>query len=1047
MCSLLLACSTKPVASARQVTSQSELLGGPRALGQIGDYRISNSRVRFIVQDIKAPSRAFGAYGGSLIDADLARDPEVRDPRGQPYGSDGLGEIFPSFFLSGIEPQKIEILDDGSRGGTARLRVTGAPGDFYTSTALVDQTLLGTGLTFAMDYALGPDDDFLAITPSIINATTADHFFPVDVAPVPVGIVALFGDGQGVFLQGEPAWDVRFSLEKAYARDYKLPAVPGVTSDVIAIEGKDLSYGLTFCSTCPSPLDNGLPGFSGFAFNHRDQYSRFAAVSEDSLLLPFISGTLFGVFAGEPPKKLPAGKAFSTTLLLRVSHPSVSAQTDGLYAARGDDVGRVAGILREQGTELPLEGVSLIVLEAGTGRAVTSIRTSAGGRFQASLPEGSYTAQARKDGHFTSAPLPFSVASRQDTFLTPHLPRAALLAVEAIDETGRLIPAKVTLDAAYDVAHAGADPRSFLYDLRLGEPYRPTDLVPDTADPETRRYIEAVARTPSGRAELEVRPGKYRVTVSRGPQYSLSVTEGVTLTAGEVTRVAAHLTRVVQPGNFIAADLHVHAIGSVDSPVPLEDRLTSYAVEGIDFLALTEHNFILDPRPTLQRMGLQDFVQATAGIEISSLEAGHWNAYPLTPLPGPATHGSPDWFRKDPQQLFDAMRKLGTYGAKDTVVQVNHPRDPAQGYFNSYGLTGEALNGDPAHDWPGKTGLFAPSGPGFEKGAFSLDFDAVELLTGKRFDLLRTYRVPTPLPPQPRPPPCGPQRPPPCTGAPGTIVLDTGGLVAFPGAVEDYAHLLDAGHRYAAVSNSDSHLLLDGEGGYPRNLIDLGHAPATARDIAELDVVHAIKAGRVIMTDGPQLIVTALDPVARDPAGKPVELPLGSVVAPAADGYVRLRVIVDAPEWMDLQRGTLFVSRGPCDETAADCRAVPLDIPAAPGVRRFDKTVAVSFPKGRDGWVAVQVEGDKPLWPVVIPLEIPPLLINDAVDRLASTLGVQDKFGNLKPKLPTPVRPWALSNPVYVDGNGDGQYAPPAPVRPVRGPGRELDLRKVVRSW
>ena len=85
----------------------------------------------------------------------------------------------------------------------------------------------------------------------------------------------------------------------------------------------------------------------------------------------------------------------------------------------------------------------------------------------------------------------------------------------------------------------------------------------------------------------------------------------------------------------------------------------------------------------------------------------------------------------------------------------------------------------------------------------------------KRFDLMNTFRVPDPLPPPPIPANPGP---------PGSIVRDDQGAVAFPGALEDWQHLLDTGHRITAMGNSDSHHLVDGEGGYPRNLIDLGHA-------------------------------------------------------------------------------------------------------------------------------------------------------------------------------------------------------------------------------
>ena len=49
-----------------------DLIGGKEAQGSIGDFKIYNSHVQFIVQDIRL-SIAWAPYGGNLLDADLAR--------------------------------------------------------------------------------------------------------------------------------------------------------------------------------------------------------------------------------------------------------------------------------------------------------------------------------------------------------------------------------------------------------------------------------------------------------------------------------------------------------------------------------------------------------------------------------------------------------------------------------------------------------------------------------------------------------------------------------------------------------------------------------------------------------------------------------------------------------------------------------------------------------------------------------------------------------------------------------------------------------------
>ena len=1048
-CVLLAACSGQPHAYAGQVQSRSELVGGPRAVGDVGDWRLSNGRVRFIVQD-KGASRVYTTFGGSLIDADLER-PNDTDPYGRRVGKDGLGEMFPAFFLSAVEPTKIQVLDDGSTGTPAHLRVTGTASEFLTSTKFIDDATIGNGVSFAIDYILGPDDDFLTITSSMINERLSPHTFPVGTFPVPMGFIALFGDGQPLFLPGEAGYDVRFTLEKTYKRTYALPAFPGLTTDVVAVEGNGISYGLSYCPDCKSPFENALPPTPGFVWHHRDQYSPYAAVSPQSMLIPFISGTLFGLFAGEAPATLPGATAFSTTVKLRVSDGSPAKVIDPVVGEGGSKP--VTGVVREERSEEPVADADVVIfreLAAGVaGPAVTSARSDAQGRFKALVPwsTAGYLAIARKVPHPNSTPVEFSVTPDNGAFLEPHVGRTASLAVEVTDETGRRVPAKVTVEGEFDAKNVGRDPKDFLYDYRLGDPYRPTDLVPGS-----NRYIETTLRAGGdGRAQGEVRPGHYTVYVSRGPLYSVDSHE-VDLAAGALTRVGAHVERVMPRDGRVSADLHVHAQGSVDSDVLLEDRALGYAAEGIDFMAMTEHNFVQDLQPTIDRLGLTDFVHATPGLELSSLEAGHWNAYPLNFDAGSVTHGSMPWFRRTPQALFDDLRAHGKYGPDDTIVQVNHPRDAIQGYFTAYGLSGDALSGNLVKDAPGKSGLFAPSGEGFGAGAFSLDFDAIEVLTGKRFDLLHTFRVPSTPVPLPHPPACtgAASDPLDCMGAPGTVVRDSTGAVAFPGAVEDWEHILDLGHRITAVADSDSHKTLDGEGGYPRNYIDIGHAVASARDIDEREVVHAIKAGHVVASTGPLITLTAITDAGEVPAG-------ADPIKPAADGSVQVHVVVDAAPWIDVSKVTLMV---PTDQTCfrGDPTCSLITLPVEPGipagtVRRMDRTVRVPVPP-RDSWIAAEVKGDRSLWPVVIPYEIPVLLLTDAVGTVGAAVGLTDEFGNLAPKQVTQTFPWALSNPLLIDGDQDGKWGTPAGRGPVErrkldGSGDDaqlLNLREFVRG-
>ena len=63
-----LSCSEKvdPFVNARRVSTRTDLIGGPSALGEIGDFVMENSRIKVIIQD-QGFSRGFGVYGGGRL--------------------------------------------------------------------------------------------------------------------------------------------------------------------------------------------------------------------------------------------------------------------------------------------------------------------------------------------------------------------------------------------------------------------------------------------------------------------------------------------------------------------------------------------------------------------------------------------------------------------------------------------------------------------------------------------------------------------------------------------------------------------------------------------------------------------------------------------------------------------------------------------------------------------------------------------------------------------------------------------------------------------
>src|SRR4051794_19023518 len=94
-----------------RVTDRGQLFGGgPRALGDVGDYVLQNDRVRIVIQNAGF-SRGFGVYGGGIIDADLRRaDENGRNESNKLGGKDIFAEMFPSFFFQAVACNKVEVL-------------------------------------------------------------------------------------------------------------------------------------------------------------------------------------------------------------------------------------------------------------------------------------------------------------------------------------------------------------------------------------------------------------------------------------------------------------------------------------------------------------------------------------------------------------------------------------------------------------------------------------------------------------------------------------------------------------------------------------------------------------------------------------------------------------------------------------------------------------------------------------------------------------------------------------------------------------------------
>ncbi|RME24687.1 MAG: hypothetical protein D6806_09215, partial [Deltaproteobacteria bacterium] len=137
------------------ITRESELLEGVEAHGWLGDFKMYNSRVAFVIENIEQP-RGWGPYGGTVLDADVVR------AEGEP-GEDLFQELIPKIDTLTIYPLSAEIASDGSDGNAAVVRIEGEQRGIPLVDAATGGVLKPRGMNIVQEYILEPDAEYLRI--------------------------------------------------------------------------------------------------------------------------------------------------------------------------------------------------------------------------------------------------------------------------------------------------------------------------------------------------------------------------------------------------------------------------------------------------------------------------------------------------------------------------------------------------------------------------------------------------------------------------------------------------------------------------------------------------------------------------------------------------------------------------------------------------------------------------------------------------------------------------------------------------------------------
>ncbi len=753
-------------------TAAELVIGGPDAIGGIGDWYLANDVVEVIVDD---PSRAYATlpHGGTIVDAGL------RDRRDE----DQFARLFPLVNLGqrvfvGYHAIRAELDADA---GWARLVVS--------SQRRMDSLPRGEGLARRLDwlvpepaalrdvvveteYAVFRGEPFVHITTTLRNEGDA---------PAPVfsyGDVWMRGGRSmrgfvGNALAPEQSrgfHHVNFDPDNLFASSAALAAFTHVS-----VPGVRQFPPIAYAIFSPERAAEGLVQF-GVTGQHVHLINAFLGDPDwRELGVLRLARATFGA--------LGPGEAWSYRRRLLVTGRADAASTTdvifpllGLAEAQSGIEGRVE----------PAGLVAVVQVDAAAGHPVTQIEVAgegpAAGRYRAVLPPGRYTLRFRA---------PQRPERRAEVVVGQGF---SALPTQRFEEPGWLRfapafadggPGRIALRGLGGTATPLFQPE--LLDFRLD------GRRVSSGSESSQLFFAGAAGDPE---RVAIPPGRYQLSASRGLEWSAQQLEVEVPEAGAEVAVPPFALRreVLLPG-YLSADLHVHAQASDDSAMPNEARLASFVAEGVDVIVASDHDNVADFGPALRRLGLGDRIRVVQGVEATNSgpspqapwTLGHSNAWPIAYAPFAHRRGAPPVQNRSLAELYAGLRR--EHGAR--VVQLNHPRADrpdkiyAGAFFTHLGERGEPFRPELAIDAEPNRLLLATAADGRTRG---IDFDAMEVMNGDTWVQYLLVR-------------------------------------------RDWYSLLRQGYRRTGTANSDSHGP-DELAGYPRSYVRLAGA---AWDAAAFD--------------------------------------------------------------------------------------------------------------------------------------------------------------------------------------------------------------------
>jgi hypothetical protein len=410
---------------AGQVSAENELIGGSRAKGEIGDYKIYNSRVEFIVRSPEKPAVGFSTYSGNIIDADRARPPAEA-------GQDNLQSIeHVVCIVRGFWPQTIEVISDGS-DGVGVIRVTGKDGGIPFTDALLSSNIPISNADYQVrivnDYILEADKDYITIRTTVFN--DADYDKRVAIADMPF-------------------W--------GFDTDTFLPRTG------FNVGGLDLEAWVRWVG--------GLNLYDGPI-----SYALATAGASARLFIPYIYGNVIPSAETLLPVAAQGQNSFKRLFIVGDGDSRLIAAAIHEYDGN-TDFGVLTGHLTlVDGFDYSRTRLFVLDERPAGENYVAMLVPDADGNYTIELDPGQYTLLAQGDGRADAVPVPFTIVPGEKAAVDAELAAPGYLELLIQDENGDAVPCKITVQNGFSADPNGPVAQRFfsvmgsdLYRLKPGD--------------------------------------------------------------------------------------------------------------------------------------------------------------------------------------------------------------------------------------------------------------------------------------------------------------------------------------------------------------------------------------------------------------------------------------------------------------------------------------------------------------------------------------------------------------------------------------------------